>query len=194
MMKKYIFLFSMFLSMVLASCTVSKSVISQDTDLTKYKYVTVIDNDTYRMPPELVQYQIQLYDAVGQSGLTMVSQYRMGDLTQEEQSALLIAKFGVSARQEETVVTVNFIDFNTDRPLVSCQGAYTTLGFSANADIKGALRRVGEQISKTFNRYPSEHFWWKGGGGNRDGSCCQSCAGTSCIYAFSRFGSICGRL
>ena len=108
-MKKYIFLFSMFLSMVLASCTVSKSVISQDTDLTKYKYVTVIDNDTYRMPPELVQYQIQLYDAVGQSGLTMVSQYRMGDLTQEEQSALLIAKFGVSARQEETVVTVNFI-------------------------------------------------------------------------------------
>ena len=133
MMKKYIFLFSMFLSMVLASCTVSKSVISQDTDLTKYKYVTVIDNDTYRMPPELVQ-------------------YRMGDLTQEEQSALLIAKFGVSARQEETVVTVNFIDFNTDRPLVSCQGAYTTLGFSANANIKGALRRVGEQISKTFNR------------------------------------------
>ena len=99
MMKKYIFLFSMFLSMVLASCTISKSVISQDTDLTKYKYVTVIDNDTYRMPPELVQYQIQLYDAVGQSGLTMVSQYRMGDLTQEEQSALLIAKFGVSARQ-----------------------------------------------------------------------------------------------
>ena len=152
MMKKYIFLFSMILSMVLASCTVSKSVISQDTDLTKYKYVTVIDNDTYRMPPELVQYQSQLYDAVGQSGLTMVSQYRMGDLTQEEQSALLIAKFGVSARQEETVVTVNFIDFNTDRPLVSCQGAYTTLGFSANADIKGALRRVGEQISKTFNR------------------------------------------
>jgi len=53
MMKKYIFLFSMFLSMVLASCTVSKSVISQGTDLAKYKYVTVIDNDTYRMPPEL---------------------------------------------------------------------------------------------------------------------------------------------
>lgn len=48
MMKKYIFLFSMFLSMVLASCAVSKSVISQGTDLAKYKYVTVIDNDTYR--------------------------------------------------------------------------------------------------------------------------------------------------
>ena len=151
-MKKCIFIFSVFLSMLLASCTVSKSVISQGADLTKYKYVTVIDNDTYRMPSELVQYQIQLYDAVEKSGLKMVSQYRTHDLTPEEQSTLLIAKFGVSARQEETVVTVNFIDFNTDRPLVSCQGAYSTLGISANADIKGALKRVGEQISKAFKR------------------------------------------
>lgn len=138
--------------MLLASCTVSKSVVSQGADLTKYKYVTVIDNDTYRMPSELVQYQIQLYDAVEKSGLTMVSQYRTHDLTPEEQSTLLIAKFGISARQEETVVTVNFIDFNTDRPLVSCQGAYSTLGISANADIKGALKRVGEQISNAFKR------------------------------------------
>ncbi len=151
-MKKCIFIFSVFLSMLLASCTVSKSVVSQGADLTKYKYVTVIDNDTYRMPSELVQYQIQLYDAVEKSGLTMVSQYRTHDLTPEEQSTLLIAKFGISTRQEETVVTVNFIDFNTDRPLVSCQGAYSTLGISANADIKGALKRVGEQISNAFKR------------------------------------------
>lgn len=149
-MKKYTFLFCMFLSMILAGCTVSKSVVSQGADLTKYKYVTVIDNDTYRMPPELIQYQIQLYDAVEQSGLKMVGQYRLGDLTEEEQSSLLLAKFGVVVKPEETVVTVNFIDFNTDRPLVSCQGAYTTLGISVDSDIQGALERVGEQISKTF--------------------------------------------
>lgn len=149
-MKKYTFLFCMFLSMILASCTVSKSVVSQGADLTKYKYVTVIDNNTYRMPPELMQYQIQLYDAVEQSGLKMVGQYRLGDLTEEEQSSLLLAKFGVVVKPEETVVTVNFIDFNTDRPLVSCQGAYTTLGISIDSDIQGALERVGEQISKTF--------------------------------------------
>lgn len=149
-MKKYTFLFCMFLSMILAGCTVSKSVVSQGADLTKYKYVTVIDNDTYRMPPELMQYQIQLYDAVEQSGLKMVGQYRLGDLTEEEQSSLLLAKFGVVVKPEETVVTVNFIDFNTDRPLVSCQGAYTTLGISVDSDIQGALERVGEQISKTF--------------------------------------------
>lgn len=151
-MKKYIFLYCMFLSMILASCTVSKSVVSQGVNLTKYKYVAVIDNDTYRMPPELMQYQIQLYDAIEQSRLTIINQYRISDLTQEEHSSLLLAKFGVAIRQEETVVTVNFIDFNTDRPLVSCQGVYSTLGISASSDIKGALKRVGEQISKTFNK------------------------------------------
>jgi len=151
-MKKSIFILCIFLSMVLASCTVSKSVVSQGANLTKYKYVAVIDNDTYRMPPELVQYQIQLYDAVEQSGLTMINQYRIDDLTQEEQSSLLLAKFGVAIRPEETVVTVNFINFNTDRPLASCQGAYTTLGISPVSDMKGALKRVGEQISKTFNK------------------------------------------
>lgn len=55
--------------MILTSCTTSKSVVSQGVNLSKYKYVAVIDDDTYRMPPELVQYQIQLYDAVEQSGL-----------------------------------------------------------------------------------------------------------------------------
>lgn len=136
--------------MILTSCTTSKSVVSQGVNLSKYKYVAVIDDDTYRMSPELVQYQIQLYDAVEQSGLTLINQYRINELTQSEQSALLLATFGVAVSQEETVITVNFIDFNTDRPLVSCRGAYTTLGISHDADIKGALKRVGEQISKTF--------------------------------------------
>lgn len=136
--------------MILTSCTTSKSVVSQGVNLSKYKYVAVIDDDTYRMPPELVQYQIQLYDAVEQSGLTLINQYRINELTQSEQSALLLATFGVAVSQEETVITANFIDFNTDRPLVSCRGAYTTLGISHDADIKGALKRVGEQISKTF--------------------------------------------
>lgn len=139
-----------FTLMILTGCTTSKSVVSQGVNLSKYKYVAVIDDDTYRMPPELIQYQIQLYDAVEQSGLTLINQYRINELTHSEQSALLLATFGVAVSQEETVITVNFIDFDANRPLASCRGAYSTLGISHDADIKGALKRVGEQISKTF--------------------------------------------
>ncbi len=152
-MKKYLFLSLVVLLLLISGgCTVSKSVISQGADLSKYKYVTIIDNDTYRIPPELMQYQIQLYDAIERSALTVISPYRLGDLTRTEQASLLVATFGVAVSQEQTTVTVNFLDFDTDRPLVSCQGAYTTLGFSSKADIKGALKRVGDQIAEAFKR------------------------------------------
>lgn len=147
-MKKY--LLFIVISLILAGCTTSQTVVSKGVDLSKYKFVSIINNDTYRMPPELIQYQIQLYDAIECSKLNMISQFRIDDLTQEEQSSLLLATFGVAVRDEETVITVNFIDFDTDRPLVSCRGAYTTLGINPHADIKGAIKRVGEQITKTF--------------------------------------------
>lgn len=149
-MRKYLFYITLFL--LLSGCTVSQSVVSRGVDLSKYKYVAIIDNDTYRIPPELVQYQIQLYDAVERSGLAMVSQFRIDNLSRSEHSSLLIATFGVTVKDEETVITVNFEDFDTGRPLASCQGAYTTLGISRRADMKGAIGRVGEQIAKTFKR------------------------------------------
>lgn len=95
-------LFGSFVLMVMAGCTTSKSVVSQGADLSKYKYVALIDNDTHRMPPELVQYQIQIYDAVERSGLTLTNQYSIDRLTQREQASLLIATLGVDVSKEET--------------------------------------------------------------------------------------------
>lgn len=42
------------------------------------------------------------------------------------------------------------IDYLTGRPIASWRGAYTTLGFSAAADFKGAIKRVAKQIAETF--------------------------------------------
>lgn len=138
------------LSMAISSCTTSKSVVSQNADLSKYKYASVINNDTYHIPAELMEYEIMLFDAVEASRLQLVSDMRLYELTPKQQSELLIVKYGVNIQPEETVVTVNFIDYLSGRPIVSCRGAYSTLGFSSSADIKGAIRRAAEQISNTF--------------------------------------------
>lgn len=138
------------LSTTTVSCTTSKSVVSQNTDLSKYRYASVINNDTYHIPAELMEYEIMLFDAVEASSLQLVSDMRLYELTPEQQSKLLIVKYGVNSRTEETVVTVNFIDFLSGRPVASCRGAYSTLGISSSADIKGAIKRVAEQISQTF--------------------------------------------
>ena len=140
-------------TILLAACTTSKSTVSQNVNLSKYEYAAVINNDTYHIPAELMEYEIQLYDAVENSNLKLVSDTRIHDLSRVQQEKLLLVKYAVNVMQEETIVTVNFIDYFTGRPVASCRGAYSTLGVAgASHDIKGAIKRVAKQISETFSK------------------------------------------
>ena len=127
--------------LLLAACTTSKSTVSQNVNLSKYEYASIINNDTYHIPAELMEYEIQLFDA------------RIYELSQSRQEKLLLVKYGVNVNPEQTVVTVNFIDYMTGRPVVSCRGAYTSLGVAgAEHDVSGAIKRVAKQIAATFGK------------------------------------------
>ena len=139
-----------FISILVSSCTTSKSVVSQNVDLSDYMYASIINNDTYHIPAQLMEYEIQLFDAVEGSRLQLVSDLRISELTAAQQSKLLLVKYGVDISDEESIVTVNFIDYLTGRPVASCRGAYTSLGFSVSADLRGAIKRVAKQIADTF--------------------------------------------
>ena len=134
------------------ACTTSKSTISTNVNLSRYEYASIINNDSYHIPAELMEYEIQLFDAVENSHLKLVSDARIYELTPAEQEKLLLVKYGVNVQPEETIVIVNFIDYITGRPVASCKGAYSSLGIAgASHDIKGAINRVSKQISDTFN-------------------------------------------
>ena len=146
---------NVFLAAVIAffitACTTSRSTVSQNVDLSKYKYAAIINNDTYHIPAELMEYEIQLFDAVENSHLQLVSDARIYELAPSQQEKLLLVKYGVNIKQEETVVTVNFIDYMSGRPVASCRGAYSSLGVAGvSYDIKEAIKRVDKQISETF--------------------------------------------
>lgn len=98
-----------FISMMVSSCTTSKSTVSQNVELSKYEYASVINNDTYHIPAELMEYEIQLYDAVEGSRLTLVSDARIYELSPAQRDKLLLVKYGVNVQPEETIVIVNFI-------------------------------------------------------------------------------------
>ena len=66
---------------LLSSCTTSKSVVSSNVNLNKYEYAAIINNDTYHIPAELMQYEIQLFDAVEGSGLKLISDWRINELS-----------------------------------------------------------------------------------------------------------------
>lgn len=49
-MNKIIITFLFLVGITASSCTTSKSVVSQNVDLSKYEYASIINNDTYHIP------------------------------------------------------------------------------------------------------------------------------------------------
>lgn len=147
------FILASLTAIFLVACTTSKSTVSRNVDLSAYEYASIINNDTYHIPAELMEHEIQLYDAVENSRLKLISDARIYELTPSQREKLLLVKYGVKVQEEKTVVTVNFIDYSTGRPVVSCQGACSSLGIAgASHDIRGAIKQVAKQISDTFAR------------------------------------------
>ena len=149
-MNKSIVTFLLLIGIIASSCTTSKSVVSQNANLSKYEYASIINNDTYHIPAQLMEHEIQLFDAIEESRLKLINHMRIGELTPTQQSKLLMVKYGVDVSDEQSVVTVNFIDYLTGRPIASCQGTYTTLGFDVDADIRGAIKSVAKEFAESF--------------------------------------------
>lgn len=150
-MKNFAQYLSLLLILVLSGCTSSRTVVSKNVDINKYEYASVINNDTYHIPAELMEYEILLFDAVDSSRLRLVGDMRIYELTSEQQKKLLLVKFGVTTLDNSAIVTVNFIDYLTGRPVASCRGEYG-LSLDHGGDVKGAIKRVATQISDTFPR------------------------------------------
>ena len=146
-MKKFIFILLSLL--LLCSCTTSKTVVSQNVNLSNYEYASIINNDAYHIPAELMEYEIQLFDAVENSRLKLVSDARIYELSPNQLKKLLLVKYGVNQNDEEAIVIVNFMDYMTGRPVASCRGAFG-LGIDHAGDLKGAIKRLAKQISITF--------------------------------------------
>lgn len=149
-MKNLAIKMSVFLTLLLLfACTTSKTTVSQNVNLSKYGYASIINNETYHIPAELMEYEIMLFDAVEASRLQLISDRRIHELTPSQQEGLLLVKYGVTRNNEEAIVTVNFIDYMTGRPVASCRGAFG-LGIDEAGDLKGAIKRVAKQIAATF--------------------------------------------
>ncbi len=148
-MKQAKFLILLILCCIASACTTSKSVVSKTADLNKYQYASLTDVMNYQGSANLMDAEVIIFDAIEASRLKMVGDQRINDLTDNQKSQLLLVRFGVTQNDDESVVTVNFVDYMTGRPIASCRGAYA-FGLDRNGDFKGALKRVAKQIQETF--------------------------------------------
>ena len=108
----------------LMSCTTSRTIVSNSADLKKYQYASLVDVMDYKGSAALMDMEVQIYDAVESTKLKMVGDKRINELSPEQKEQLLLVRFSASQSDEESVVSVNFVDYMTGKPVASCRGAF----------------------------------------------------------------------
>jgi hypothetical protein len=134
-----------------SSCTTSKYVVSDSANIEKYKYASINEVMGYTGSPKLMDMDVQIFNIVASSDLEMIGEKEISNLSKEEQNALLLVKYSATQSEEESVVSITFVDYLTLRPVATCRGAFG-LGLNESHDMKIALNKAKEQVKKLFNK------------------------------------------
>lgn len=137
------------LVLCMVSCTTSRTIVSNTAELDKYKYASLTDVTSYNGSASLMDIEVKIYDAVSETRHEMVGDKRIIDLSPIQKSQLLLVRFSASQNDEESVISVSFVDYMTGKPIASCRGAWG-LGWDRNGDMNGAVNRVTKQIKELF--------------------------------------------
>jgi hypothetical protein len=62
---------------------------------------------------------------------------------------LLLVKYSATQSEEESIVSINFVEYLTGRSVASCRGAFG-LGWTKEQDMDIAVNNVLEQMKKLF--------------------------------------------
>ncbi len=137
------------LILCMISCTTSRTIISNTANLDNYKYASLTDVMRYNGSASLMDMEVQIYDAIEGTRLEMIGDRRIEELSPTQKSQLLLVRFSATQSDEESIISVNFVDYMTGKPVASCRGAFG-LGLDRNLDMKGAINRVKKQIQNLF--------------------------------------------
>lgn len=139
-------------ALCISSCVGSKNTVSKNADLSRYRYVTVVKDNSLAKIGDALENEILFFDAVEASGLRLIGQERLSTLSPGEQGEMLVARYAIlPSKNHSQVVGVTFTDYLTGRPMASFQSKYG-LTLTKKNDLKKALNRLGEEVKKGFNR------------------------------------------
>lgn len=147
-MKKIYFLFVIVL-IGLVSCTTTNSIVSKTADLSKYKYVTIVDLLEYGGSPSLMGLEIKIHDILSDTRLKVLGERQIESLSDEQIEQLLLVRFEAIQEEAESIVSINFVDYANGRPIASCRGVYG-MSFTCAGDMKVALKKVAKEVKKIF--------------------------------------------
>jgi hypothetical protein len=149
-MKKVLLPVLVLFSLIIVSCyTPSSSVVSNSAQISKYKYATIKDIMDYTGSPVLMDLDVRIYDVLNDAGIKMIGEKETETISDQQLAQLLLVKYSAHQSAKESIVSISFIEYLTERPIATCRGAYG-LGFSMDQDMQTALENALEQVEKLF--------------------------------------------
>lgn len=133
----------------LPSCATGKSVVSESASIDGYHYAALANVMDYSGSAALLDLEAKIYDALASTRLTIIGERQIDELPDEQKERLLLVKLAATQTSDESVVTVNFTDYATGKPVASCRGAFGW-GLSMEQDLQAAIKRVSGQINALF--------------------------------------------
>lgn len=146
-MKKLAFLFIFLIS--ISACTTTKSVVSSSANLERYNYATITDVMNYGGSAILMGLEVKIYDGLYATRLQVIGDKQLQSLSESQKKELLLVRFSASQSEDESVVSINFVDYTTGVPIASCIGAHS-LGWTKKDDMKSAIDKAVGQMKKLF--------------------------------------------
>jgi len=88
----------------------------------------------------LMNFRIQLQQAIQETYLEEVKDVDVEKMTEEQKRKLMILQLSGSQTDNNSVATINILDYTTEKVLGSCNGIFG-LSFSSYGDMNGAIKK-----------------------------------------------------
>lgn len=150
-MKSKIIIFVVVVVAFLSVSCANKSVLTSNASLTGYKYAIIDDSKDRGGDASLMNFKMQVQQAVHESFLEEVKTEDIETLTNEDKEHLIVLQLSGSQTHDNAVATINVIDYTTSRILGSCNGIFG-LSFSTYGDMNGAIKKSVRAFKRMLKR------------------------------------------
>ena len=129
----------------------NKNTVSSSANLTKYKYVYIPSLMGYNIVGAWFDFDVQFFDALENTGLTVLGEKEAESLSPKEKEHLLMLRYtltgGNRAFTADETLVLSFYDYSTMRPVYSC---YCDLYYNYSGSLQEALVSAMDQIKESF--------------------------------------------
>ncbi|WP_144277346.1 hypothetical protein [Mailhella massiliensis] len=144
------FLFYVGIVFILSGCgTSNKTTISSSADLKEYNYATLTNVMMYKSSPVLMELSVRIYDALSETRLKVIGDKEISELSENDKMELLLVQYAAHQNINESVVSINFVEYLSGKPVASFRGAFG-MGITLEQDMDIAIKNALNQMKEYF--------------------------------------------